>query len=60
MGSGPDFWRPDCGEGHRVGIGVLKTIVAVVVFAERGSDTVRIISARKATRNEEAIYRNEI
>ena len=52
MGSGPDSWRADCGEGRWVGIGIPRTIVAVVVFAERGPDTVRIIPAGKATKPE--------
>jgi hypothetical protein len=52
--------RRDYGEDRWVGIGILKTFVVVVVFTERGTDTIRIISARKATRNEEEIYRNEI
>jgi uncharacterized DUF497 family protein len=34
--------------------------MAVIVFTEPKEDTVRIISARKATKNEEHIYRDEI
>lgn len=52
--------RKDYGEDRWVGIGILKTILAVVVYAEPDEDTVRIISARKAIRHEEDIYRNEI
>jgi hypothetical protein len=52
--------RRDYDEDRWVGIGILRTLVVVVVFTERGTDTMRIISARKATRNEEKIYRNEI
>jgi uncharacterized DUF497 family protein len=52
--------RQDYGEDRWLGIGILRTIVAVVVFTERGKDTIRIISARKATKNEEDIYRDEI
>jgi len=52
--------RKDYGEDRWIGIGVLKTILAVVVFTEPKEDTIRIISARKATRHEEQIYRDEI
>jgi uncharacterized protein len=52
--------RQDYGEDRLIGIGILKTIVAVVVFTEPAADAIRIISARKATKHEEAIYRNEI
>ncbi len=51
--------REDYGEHRWIGIGMLKTITAVVVFVERNPNTIRILSARKATRREEAIYRNE-
>ncbi len=52
--------RKDYGEDRWVGIGILKTILAVIVFTERGEDTIRIISARKALKHEEDIYRDEI
>ena len=52
--------RKDYGEDRWIGIGILKTILAVVVFAEPKEDTIRIISVRKATRHEEQIYRDEI
>jgi hypothetical protein len=52
--------RYDYGEDRWIGIGILKTLLAVVVFTEPGPDTTRIISARKATRNEERIYRDEV
>lgn len=52
--------RKEYGEDRWIGIGMLRAIMAVVVFVERHQDTIRIISARKATRNEETIYRNEI
>lgn len=50
--------REDYGEDRWVGIGLLKSaaIVAVVVFAERGPDTLRIISLRKATKHEKERY----
>lgn len=52
--------RQDYGEDRWIGIGILKTLLAVVVFTEPKPDTIRIVSARKATRNEERIYRDEI
>ena len=48
------------GEERWVGLGILKAIPVVVIFTEPGEDTIRIISARKATRHEESIYRDEI
>lgn len=52
--------RKDYGEDRWIGIGILKTILAVVVFTEPANETIRIISARKATKHEEQIYRDEI
>jgi len=52
--------RMDYGEERWIGIGILKTIVAVVVFTEPKDGTIRIISTRKATTHEERIYRDEI
>jgi len=52
--------RMDYGEERWIGVGILKTIVAVVVFTEPKDGTIRIISARKATTHEERIYRDEI
>jgi uncharacterized DUF497 family protein len=52
--------RSDYGEDRWVGIGLLQVLITVNVFTERRGDTIRIISARKATRHEENIYRNEI
>jgi uncharacterized DUF497 family protein len=52
--------RADYGEDRWIGIGVLKTVIAVMVFTERQKGTIRIISARKATKHEEHIYRDEI
>jgi hypothetical protein len=52
--------RRDYGEDRWIGVGMLKTHVAVIVFTEPDADTIRIVSARKATRNEEKIYRNEV
>ena len=52
--------RMDYGEERWIGIGILKTILAVVIFTEPKVDTIRIISARKATKHEDKIYRDEI
>lgn len=52
--------RRDYGEERWVGIGILKTSLAVIAFTEPDDDTIRIISARKALKYEEQIYRDEI
>jgi uncharacterized protein len=52
--------RKDYGEDRWIGVGILKTLLAVVVFTEPNPDTIRIISARKATQHEERIYRDEV
>ena len=52
--------RKNYGEDRWIGIGILKTILTVIVFAEPDDETVRIIFARKATKHEEQIYRDEI
>jgi uncharacterized DUF497 family protein len=48
------------GEERRVAIGSLKMLVGVVVYTERQDDTIRIISARKATRAEVRRYEQKI
>lgn len=48
--------RVDYGEDRWIGIGLLRTLVTVVIFTERVNDTIRIISARKATRYERKRY----
>jgi uncharacterized DUF497 family protein len=48
--------RADHGEDRWIGIGVLRTRVVVVVFTERGEDTIRIISLRKALTYERIRY----
>lgn len=51
----------DYGEERWKGIGVLEgVVVVVVVFAERGLDTIRIISLRKASSRERRTYEEEI
>ncbi len=53
--------RHDYGEDRWVGIGLLRMIVAVVVYVERVDEkTIRIISARKATRIESKQYYEQI
>ncbi len=44
--------RQDYGEGRFIGIGILRNFVVVVVFTERNGDTIRIISFRRARKNE--------
>lgn len=48
--------REDYGEDRWVAIGWIKTLVGVVVYAERHGDLIRIISARKATKQEVRHY----
>lgn len=47
------------GEQRFIAIGLLNGKTIVVVYTER-SNIIRIISARKATKNEQQIYFNEI
>jgi uncharacterized DUF497 family protein len=48
--------RVEYGEERWIGLGMLRNIVAVVVFTERVNDTIRIISTRKATKYERQRY----
>jgi uncharacterized protein len=48
--------RMEYGEERWIGIGPLAVIIAVIVFTERGHNTIRIISARKATKYEQQRY----
>ena len=52
--------RPDAnqdyGEERWIGIGMTRGRVALVAFAERAQDTIRIISLRKADREEREQY----
>lgn len=52
--------RKDYGETRWIGIGTIRGRTAVVVFAERGPETIRIISLRKATRRERKQYEKAI
>lgn len=44
--------REDYNEDRLIGIGLLGNRVVAVIFTERGEDTVRIISLRKALKHE--------
>jgi uncharacterized protein len=52
--------RKDYGESRWVGIGTIRGRTAVVVFTERGPETIRIISLRKATRRERRQYEKAV
>ena len=57
------FWpdlRKDYGESRWIGMGTNSGRTAVVAFAERGPDTIRIISLRKATRRERKQYEKAV
>ena len=51
--------RYDYGETRFIALGILKSFVVVVVYTER-EENIRIISARKATKNEQIYYFQEI
>jgi hypothetical protein len=48
--------REDYGEDRWVGIGLLRAVVAVVVYVERGLGVIRVISLRKALSYERTRY----
>jgi len=53
--------RADYGEDRWMGVGMMSNgIVIVLVFTERGRETIRIISMRKATKNERTRYEKAI
>ncbi len=52
--------REDYGEIRWVGLGTIAGRVAYIVFTERHTDTIRIISLRKATRHECKEYEKAI
>jgi uncharacterized protein len=52
--------REDYGEDRYIGIGILKKAVVVIVYTESTEkDMIRVISLRKATKNERKIYENK-
>ena len=52
--------REDYGEKRWAGLGVIGRRTVKVVFAELGSETIRIISLRKATKHERKEYEEAI
>jgi uncharacterized DUF497 family protein len=48
--------RMDYGEERWVIIGLIKALISVVVYTERQGNVIRIISARKATKQEATRY----
>jgi uncharacterized protein len=53
--------RHDYGEERWVGIGFMKGIIAVVIYTENDDkNIIRIISARKATKNENQKFKEAI
>ncbi|MCW7551768.1 BrnT family toxin [Endozoicomonas gorgoniicola] len=52
--------RTDYGEERWVAIGQIRYITGVVVYTERVGDIIRIISARKATKQEARRYEEAI
>lgn len=53
--------RRDYGEDRWIGLGLLRSMVVAVVFVEwEDEETIRIISARKATRNETERFYKEV
>ena len=48
--------RRSYGEQRFVALGMLSEIVVVIAFTEPEEDSIRIISMRKATRNEQRIF----
>ncbi len=52
--------REQYGEDRWIGIGLLRNVIAVVVFTGREQETIRIISARKANRHERKRYNESI
>lgn len=50
----------DYGEVRWIGIGYLKQLIAVIIYTEHVGNSIRIISARKATKNEARYYEQKI
>ena len=48
------------GEERCIAIGLMRQMIGVVVYKERGEGVVRIISARKATKREVRLYEQNI
>jgi uncharacterized DUF497 family protein len=56
---GPDA-RRNYGEVRQIGFGFIRGRLMVVAFTERQSDTIRIISARKANSREKIFYQETL
>ncbi|MFZ6644004.1 BrnT family toxin [Undibacterium sp. TC4M20W] len=52
--------REDYGEDRWIALGWIRSMIGVVVYVEREGDVIRIISARKATKNEVKRYEQSI
>lgn len=52
--------REDYGEGRWIGIGSVQSSLLVVIYTERHGDTLRLISARKATKYEVRRYEDTL
>ena len=52
--------REDYGEKRWTGLGMIRGRIAHVVFVERGTETIRVISLRKASRRERKEYEKAI
>lgn len=52
--------REDYGEKRWSGLGMMGGRTVQIVFAERGPDTIRVISLRKATKREQKAYEEAI
>jgi uncharacterized DUF497 family protein len=52
--------KNEYGEDRYIGIGFLRNMAAAVVFTEPHPETIRIISLRKATKNEEKRFKEAL
>ena len=52
--------REDYGEDRWIGVGLLRGYIIVVVFTERGADTIKLISLGKASKHERMKYEQAI
>ncbi|MEA2060809.1 MAG: BrnT family toxin [Thermodesulfobacteriota bacterium] len=52
--------RFDYGEDRLFGIGFMNNVIAIVVFIEKKADVIRIISSRRANKNECQQFKKEI
>ena len=52
--------KKNYGEDRWIGIGLMRFIVVLVIYSEPGSNMIRIISARKATKKERKNYEKKI